>query len=55
MNSHQRRCDRFRDDIKTNTYLNGDFLRDETDCATCVEVLNDAARSLLGQHAPENE
>ena len=47
--------DRFRDDIKTNTYLNGDFLRDETDCATCVQVFNDAARSLLDQHAPEKK
>ena len=45
--------DRFRDDINTNPHLNGDFLRDETDCSTCVKVYNDAAQSLLDKHAPQ--
>ena len=44
---------RLREDITANKHLNGDFLKDETDCATCVRVYNDAARLLLDKHAPQ--
>ena len=43
----------FRDDINSDIYLNGKFLKEETDCNTCVKVYDDAARSLLDRHAPE--
>ena len=46
---------RLRDDINANVHLNRDFLRDETDCSTCVRVFNDASRSHFDRHGSSED
>ena len=40
-------------DIQSNDCLNGNALKDITDCEQCVQMYNEAARSVLDKHAPE--
>ncbi len=47
--------DKFKEDIKQNTHLNGEALKEETDPAKCVQVFSDAAIDLLNKHAPEKK